>query len=91
MVDRAWNRDLAAGGGSGQTISAYDPRAMRIQCPGSNSQHWSYGSSYGVRNPVARPPGVAPPHDGYTPGSNHRLLRNQSERDFINIKWRGHR
>ncbi|KAI7255908.1 hypothetical protein KC343_g1970 [Hortaea werneckii] len=90
MVDRAWNRDLAAGGGSGQTISAYDPRAMRIQCPNSHSQHWSYSSAYGVRNSIARPPGVAPPHDGYTPGSNHRLLRNQFVRDQINIKWRGH-
>ncbi|GAB1730235.1 hypothetical protein NU195Hw_Modified_221t1 [Hortaea werneckii] len=84
MVDRAWNRDLSARGGSGQTTSAYDPRAMRTQCPGSNSQHESEAAN-------SRPPGVAPSHDGYTPGSNHRLLRNQSERDFINLKWRGHR
>ncbi|KAI6857867.1 hypothetical protein KC323_g7191 [Hortaea werneckii] len=89
MVDRAWNRDLAARGGSGQTMFAYDPRAMKIQCPGSNSQHWSYGAAYGVRNPVARPPGVAPPRDEYTPGSNNRLLRNQFIRDQVNIKWRG--
>ncbi|KAI7346593.1 hypothetical protein KC320_g7757 [Hortaea werneckii] len=51
---------------------------------------WSYGAAYGVRNPVVRPPGVAPPHDGYTPGSNHRLLRSQFIRDQVNIKWRGH-
>ncbi|RMY85589.1 hypothetical protein D0862_11135 [Hortaea werneckii] len=63
--------------------------AMKIQCPGSNSQHWSYGAAYGVRNPVARPPGVAPPRDEYTPGSNNRLLRNQFIRDQVNIKWRG--
>ncbi|KAI6790054.1 hypothetical protein KC363_g7701 [Hortaea werneckii] len=90
MVDRAWSRDLAAGGGGGQTISAYDPRAMRLQCPGSNNQHWSYGAAYGLRNPSARPSGVAPPHDGYTPGTNNRLLYNQFQRDQINIKWRGH-
>ncbi|KAI6816556.1 hypothetical protein KC340_g14990 [Hortaea werneckii] len=90
MVDRAWSRDLAAGGGSGQTMSAYDPKAMKIQCPGSNSQNFSYGAAYGVRNPVARPPGVAPAHDVYTPGENNRLLCNQFQRDMINIKWRGH-
>ncbi|RMY98511.1 hypothetical protein D0864_04362 [Hortaea werneckii] len=100
MVDRAWNRDLAAGGGSGQTISAYDPSELPV-CKLSKDltspprvkegiQHWSYSSAYGVRNSIARPPGVAPPHDGYTPGSNHRLLRNQFVRDQINIKWRGH-
>ncbi|KAI6913234.1 hypothetical protein KC334_g1578 [Hortaea werneckii] len=90
MVDRAWSRDLAAGGAGGQTMSAYDPKAMKIQCPSSNSQNFSYGAAYGVRNPVARPPGVAPAHDGYTPGQNNRLLFNQFQRDMLNIKWRGH-
>ncbi|KAI7329804.1 hypothetical protein KC315_g5957 [Hortaea werneckii] len=90
MADRAWNRDLAAGGGSGNSMSAYDPRAMRIQCPRFNSQHWSYGAAYGLRNPSARPSGAAPPHDGYAPGTNNRLLYNQYQRDQINIKWRGH-
>ncbi|GAB1743719.1 hypothetical protein NU219Hw_g642t1 [Hortaea werneckii] len=90
MVDRAWSRDLAAGSGSGQTMSAYDPKAMKIQCPGSNSQNFSYGAAYGERNPRARPPGVAPAHDGYTPGENSRLLYNQFQRDMINIKYRGH-
>ncbi|RMY07617.1 hypothetical protein D0867_09291 [Hortaea werneckii] len=63
---------------------------MKIQCPSSNSQNFSYGAAYGVRNPVARPPGVAPAHDGYTPGQNNRLLFNQFQRDMLNIKWRGH-
>ncbi|RMX86175.1 hypothetical protein D0869_03278 [Hortaea werneckii] len=71
-------------------MSAYDPKAMKIQCPSSNSQNFSYGAAYGVRNPVARPPGVAPAHDGYTPGQNNRLLFNQFQRDMLNIKWRGH-
>ncbi|KAI6913145.1 hypothetical protein KC318_g1536 [Hortaea werneckii] len=90
MVDRAWSQDLAAGGGSGQTMSTYNPKVMKIQCPDSNSQNFSYGATYGVRNPVARPPGAAPAHDGYNPGENHRLLYNQFRRDVINIKWRGH-
>ncbi|RMY23380.1 hypothetical protein D0867_02093 [Hortaea werneckii] len=94
MVDRAWSQDLAAGGGSGQTMSTYNPskspickllkdmtshssvkpqgrsayidcegtEVMKIQCPDSNSQNFSYGATYGVRNPVARPPGAAPAH-----------------------------
>ncbi|KAI7228069.1 hypothetical protein KC330_g8092 [Hortaea werneckii] len=76
MVDRAWSRDLAAGGRSGQ------------KCP--PTIRFSYGAAYGERNPRARPPGVAPAHDGYTPGENRRLLYNQFQRDMINIKYRGH-
>ncbi|RMY30817.1 hypothetical protein D0866_07733 [Hortaea werneckii] len=71
-------------------MSTYNPKVMKIQCPDSNSQNFSYGATYGVRNPVARPPGAAPAHDGYNPGENHRLLYNQFRRDVINIKWRGH-
>ncbi|RMX76619.1 hypothetical protein D0869_10556 [Hortaea werneckii] len=43
-------------------MSAYDPKAMKIQCQDSNSQNFSYGAAYGERNPRARPPGVAPAH-----------------------------
>ncbi|RMZ02158.1 hypothetical protein D0860_07333 [Hortaea werneckii] len=77
MVDRAWNRDLAAGGGSGQTMSVYDPMVIWLFLWGPEPCSQAAGSSATAR--------------WIHPGIEHRLLRNQSERDFINIKWRGHR